>query len=71
MIIRAIPSRMFALSSMVTPRRIHTASGLALSFSRGCFILRVSMVGEPYGKMIGIGVSGLIVYQFQEMWEGG
>lgn len=29
------------------------------------------MVGEPYGKMIGIGVSGLIVYQFQEMWEGG
>lgn len=56
MIILAIlPSKMFALSSIVTPRRIHTASGLALSFSRGCFILGISMVGEPVGKMIGIG----------------
>lgn len=49
-IIGPIPSKMFALSSIVTPRRIQTASGLALSFSRGCFILGVSMVAGLFGN---------------------
>lgn len=68
MIIRAIPSRMFALSSIVTPRRIHTASGLALSFSRGCFILGISMAGGgPFGKIMRIGQlweTVVIAYKF-------
>lgn len=79
MIILAIlPSKMFALSSIVTPRRIHTASGLALSFSRGCFILGISIVGEPVGKVIGI---GQLVHRCRggfdslpipgNVWEGG